>query len=38
MIFSIPAQYKDAGDAYLEQDDDRETLAAAIMEKIRGED
>ena len=38
MIFSIPAQYKDAVDAYLEQDDARETLAAAIMEKIRGED
>lgn len=38
MIFSIPAEYKDAVDAYLEKDDARETLSAAIMETIRGED
>jgi hypothetical protein len=38
MIFSIPAQYKDAVDVYLEQDNAHEILSAAIMEKIKGED
>lgn len=38
MIFSIPEQYKDAVDAYLEQDNARANLSAAIMESIKGED
>lgn len=38
MIFSIPEQYKGAVDAYLEQDNARANLSAAIMESIKGED
>lgn len=38
MIFSIPEQYKDAVDAYLEQDNAHANLSAAIMESIKGED
>ena len=38
MIFSIPEQYKDAVNAYLEQDNARANLSAAIMESIKGED
>ena len=33
-----PEQYKDAVDAYLEQDNARANLSAAIMESIKGED